>query len=71
MKHWRSKQEIVMSKIIFSLAAVALLGTICIATASNRPVASALAQAEGYVTSDTIVGMDEATAQKYVSLVGP
>jgi hypothetical protein len=60
-----------MSKIIFSLTAVALLGTICIATAGNRPVASTLAQAEGYVMSDTIVGMDDVTAQKFVALMGP
>jgi hypothetical protein len=60
-----------MTKIIVSLAVVALLGTMCIATASNRSAAMAAAQAEGYSIYTSVAEMMKPADEKFISLVGP
>jgi hypothetical protein len=60
-----------MTKIIVSLAVVALLGTMCIATANNRSAASAVAQAEGYSFDASMIGMMQPADAKFASLLAP
>jgi hypothetical protein len=50
---------------------VALLGTMCIATASNRSAAMAAAQAEGYSIYTSVAEMMKPADEKFISLVGP
>jgi hypothetical protein len=47
-------KEMDMTKIILSLTAAAVIGAICIATAKNPDVASALAQTEGYTAGSAM-----------------
>jgi hypothetical protein len=60
-----------MTKIIVSLAAVALLGTMCIATVSDRSAAIAAAQAEGYSIDASVIGMMKPADDKFASLISP
>jgi len=62
-------KEMKMTRIILSLSALAILSTMCIATASNRPVTSALAQSKWY-TIDVSV-MKNLPDEKFVTLIGP
>jgi hypothetical protein len=57
-----------MTRIILSLTLVAILGVACFATINSRPVASALAQSEGFAMDNSTKNVPDSNS---VAMVGP